>query len=94
MLGDDKHTHVYIRSLTHIHTHTHTICTHSLKMKVRKEGREEAQMEVEDHRQDWLMMLPITTLPALHSTCGKGVGGWEGERERRERLATKLFYSL
>ena len=58
-------------------------------MKVRKEGREEAQMEVEDHRQDWLMMLPITTLPALHSTCGKGEGGREGgregDREREER---------
>ena len=79
----NTHMYTYARS----HTHTHTICTHSLKMKVRKEGREEAQMEVEEHRQDWLMMLPITTLPALHSTCGKGEGGREGGRvrEREER---------
>ena len=91
----NTHMYTYARSHTYTHTHTHTICTHSLKMKVRKEGREEAQMEVEDHRQDWLMMLPITTLPALHSTCGKGrERGRVRERERRERLATKLFYSL
>ena len=33
-----------------IHTHTHITYAGSLKMKVRKEGKEEAQMEVEDLR--------------------------------------------